>query len=105
MRRTIIEAVSIGRSASGARNEAEDVLVWTEGTVALLEVGGADYSDCVLDRRASVWEEAKLRGIAFRATGNEPGWHLEIMPGESFESTVTATLDGHEYRGFGRALH
>ena len=33
---------------------------------------------CSLDGQASVWEQAKLTGVEFRATGNEPGLHLEI---------------------------
>lgn len=30
----------------------------------------------------NVWHQAKLRGVAFRATGQEPGWLLEITNGE-----------------------
>ena len=29
-----------------------------------------------------VWHQAKLRGVAFRAIGQEPGWLLEITTGE-----------------------
>ena len=29
----------------------------------------------------SVWHKAKLRGVAFRAVGQEPGWLLEITNG------------------------
>ena len=29
-----------------------------------------------------VWEGAKLRGVDFRAVGNEPGWSLEILSGD-----------------------
>ena len=29
-----------------------------------------------------VWHQAKLRGVAFRAVGQEPGWLLEISNGE-----------------------
>ena len=29
----------------------------------------------------SIWHEAKLRGVAFRAVGQEPGWLLEITTG------------------------
>lgn len=28
-----------------------------------------------------VWHQAKLRGVSFRAIGQEPGWLLEIMDG------------------------
>lgn len=30
----------------------------------------------------NVWHQAKLRGVAFRAVGQEPGWLLEISNGE-----------------------
>ena len=30
----------------------------------------------------NVWHAAKLRGVAFRAIGQEPGWLLEIINGE-----------------------
>jgi uncharacterized membrane protein len=30
----------------------------------------------------NVWHKAKLRGVAFRAIGQEPGWLLEITNGE-----------------------
>ncbi len=32
--------------------------------------------------RSNVWHEAKLRGVAFRAIGQEPGWLLEIKNGQ-----------------------
>jgi uncharacterized membrane protein len=31
----------------------------------------------------SVWHKAKLRGVAFRAIGQEPAWQLEIMTGSN----------------------
>lgn len=31
---------------------------------------------------SDVWHAAKLRGVAFRAIGQEPGWLLEITTGE-----------------------
>jgi len=33
--------------------------------------------------RNNVWHAAKLRGVAFRAIGQEPGWLLEIVNGET----------------------
>lgn len=32
--------------------------------------------------KKDVWHAAKLRGVAFRAIGQEPGWLLEIKNGE-----------------------
>ncbi len=69
-------------AASGARYEGDGVTVWTHEREAMLEVDDEDYSPCAMDWQASVWEDAKLRGVAFRAVGNEPGWLLEITNGE-----------------------
>ncbi len=35
-------------------------------------------TNCINDRRSAIWEEAKLRGVDFRAVGNEPGWVMEL---------------------------
>ena len=48
------------------------------------ETGGG-YLDCEHDRRASIWEHAKLNGVNFRAVGNEPGWVLEIREGDRLD--------------------
>lgn len=37
---------------------------------------------CKNNRRAAIWEHAKLNGADFRAVGNEPGWQLLIMAAE-----------------------
>ncbi|HUH36424.1 MAG TPA: YbaY family lipoprotein [Spongiibacteraceae bacterium] len=65
-------------SASGAKYQEGDVVVWTKGDTALLEIDGETYRDCVHNPHKSVWEGARLSGIDFRAVGNEPGWLLEI---------------------------
>lgn len=44
----------------------------------MLEVDGERFSGCQRNPRASIWEHAKLSGVDFRGTGNEPGWVLEI---------------------------
>ena len=33
----------------------------------------------------NVWQAARLRGISFRAIGQEPGWLLEISKGEKID--------------------
>lgn len=68
-------------SASGAQYAADGVVFWTGDDAARLERGEAAWS-CREDRAASIWEDAKLRGVDFRAVGNEPGWVLEIGPRE-----------------------
>jgi len=68
---------------SGARYEAGGVTLWTRGEEADLKIEGELYRACTNNRRAAIWEDAKLRGCDFRAVGNEPGWHMEIMRGEA----------------------
>lgn len=70
------------RSASGAKYEKDGVVVWLKGREALLEVDGKTYANCVENVSKSIWEDAKLRGVDFRAVGNEPGWHLELTRGD-----------------------
>ena len=49
----------------------------------MLEVDGETIRGCTEDRYESIWEDAKLSGVDFRAVGNEPGWVLEIRDSES----------------------
>ncbi len=72
------------RSATGERT----VVTRTRpnGLHLFLPPGITDlHLDCTLDRRASIWEHAKLSGVDFRAQGNEPGWVLEIREGERLD--------------------
>jgi putative lipoprotein len=84
-------------SESGARHEGDGVAFWSQGEGARLTVSGASRP-CRADRRASIWEDAKLRGVDFRAVGNEPGWHLEIGP----EAILLVTDYGAETLRFPR---
>ena len=71
------------RSGSGTRYEEADVVFWSKGEEAMLEVAGRSYRDCRLNPARAPWEDARRRGIDFRAIGNEPGWSLEIRGNES----------------------
>lgn len=64
-------------AASGVKYSDGEVLFWSKGEEALLELGTNKYR-CKNDRKQAIWEAAKLDGYDFRATGNEPGWHLVI---------------------------
>jgi uncharacterized membrane protein len=66
------------RSGSGAQYAADGISVWTKGREAMLEVAGR-VTTCREDRRRSILEDARARGVEFRASGNEPGWVLELM--------------------------
>jgi uncharacterized protein (DUF885 family)/membrane-bound inhibitor of C-type lysozyme len=75
------------RSGSGAKYESDAVLFWNKGDEALLEVNGKSVR-CVVNRRETPFEDAKLRGADFRGLGNEPGWTLELFSdGPSMLST------------------
>jgi membrane-bound inhibitor of C-type lysozyme len=65
-------------AASGARYEDGSVMFWTKADEAMLDRGDQQRLQCVNDRAAAIWEDAKLRGVDFRGRGNEPGWHIEI---------------------------
>ena len=65
-------------SGSGAKYEKDKVIFWSKGEEALLEINNKIYKNCINNRKKAIWESAKLRGMDFRAVGNEPGWNLEI---------------------------
>ncbi|MBU0742066.1 MliC family protein [bacterium] len=66
---------------AGERYGDGEVVYWRRSArEATLEVAGERLRNCVLDPALSKWEDAKLRGVSYRALGNEPGWVLEIGP-------------------------
>jgi putative lipoprotein len=67
-------------SASGARYADAVAVFWTKGSAATLERQGAPAVKCEERRAESLVEDARVRGVNFRAIGNEPGWTLEIGP-------------------------
>jgi uncharacterized membrane protein/membrane-bound inhibitor of C-type lysozyme len=70
------------RSASGARYASDDgTEFWNKGEEAMLLIDGVQLAGCRSDAMAAVWETARVRGVDYRAVGNEPGWHLEIVDG------------------------
>ncbi len=69
-------------SGSGAKYVADGYLFWSKGDSAILGIGDRQYLLCANVPSTAVWQAAALRGIDFRATGNEPGWHLEMEYGE-----------------------
>lgn len=67
-------------SASGARYADSVVVFWTKGSTATLERQGASPVQCEERRADSLREDARARGVVYRALGNEPGWVLEAGP-------------------------
>lgn len=82
----------LARSASGARYaDAAGNEFWTKGATGRLTIDGEPARDCVQARQPSPWNAALLRGMAFRAVGNEPGWYVEVDKGAT--PALRATLD------------
>lgn len=65
-------------SGSGARYSDGKTTFWIKGDEATLETDGKTTLNCRGVAAGTPWEEARLRGVAFRAVGQEPGWVLEI---------------------------
>jgi putative lipoprotein len=66
------------QAASGSKYQEGDAAYWSEGAEATLDIGAMQWRGCHNNRMRAVWEAAKLRGVDFRAIGNEPAWYLEI---------------------------
>ena len=69
-------------SGSSAKYSEGQITYWSKGDEALLEIGDEQHTTCKNNRALAIWEDAKLRGVDFRAIGNEPGWNLEIIKSE-----------------------
>ena len=66
------------RAASGTKYQEGDVVFWSKGDEVTLEAAGVRYTNCRLNHARAPWEDARRRGVEFRAVGNEPGWHMEV---------------------------
>lgn len=66
------------RSASGARFTSGDSLFWDNAGEAAIRLDGRPAETCRANKVRAPWADATLRGVVFRAVGNEPGWTLEI---------------------------
>jgi len=84
-------------SASGARYADSVVVFWTKGGTATLERQGAPPVQCEERRADSLREDARARGILYRALGNEPGWVLEVGPAGSLSWTTNWGQDRFDF--------
>ena len=57
-------------------------VIFTGLIASLLTACGQTSEPHVEETIDDVWHKAKLRGVAFRAIGQEPGWLIEITNGE-----------------------
>jgi len=70
-------------AAAGSRYGNGDITFWTQGNTATLTGRNRSTAHCRLHEAAGAWEDARLRGIDFRAVGETPAWILEIDRGDS----------------------
>jgi len=68
------------RSASGARYEGEGIVFHERGSEARVELTDTVFTGCTRSAATDPWHEARLRGVAARALGQEPGWIAEVDP-------------------------
>ena len=85
-------------SASGAKYTNGKITFWSKGEEALLQTPSQTYRNCTNNRRAAISEHAKLNGVDFRATGNEPGWHLEITQGQNILFVTNYGQDHYTFK-------
>jgi uncharacterized membrane protein len=74
------EAVQLPRSRSGPgeKYSGRNASFSRAGTTAVLQHGQQTHRNCQNNEAAAVWEQARLNGVDFRATGQQPGWSLEL---------------------------
>lgn len=84
-------------SASGARYADSVVVFWTKGGTATLERQGTPPVQCEERRADSLREDARARGVVYRALGNEPGWVLEVGPGNRLNWTTNFGQDRFDF--------
>ena len=65
------------------------------GQTAEIRILGRQLAGCSNDPRAAIWEAAKLRGVSYRALGQEPPWILEIHREEGFMLATGYEGDQH----------
>jgi membrane-bound inhibitor of C-type lysozyme len=84
-------------SASGAKYADAVVTFWTKGSTATLERQGTAPVQCEERRADSLREDARVRGVVYRALGNEPGWVLEIGPGAGIVFVTNFGSETHTF--------
>lgn len=90
-------------SASGAKYADGTVTFWSKGGTATFERKGSPAINCTEARARSLLADAKLRGITYRAQGNEPGWLVEVGPGESLTYLADYGQARHAFAGVTRS--
>lgn len=69
------------QSGSGAKYQGSGYIYWSKGNEAILQGPTGSFLTCQTVPREKSWQAARIRGVDFRALGQEPGWNLEITDG------------------------
>ncbi|MGB3617387.1 MAG: YbaY family lipoprotein [Catalinimonas sp.] len=65
-------------SADRYRAPGENVALTLRSDSARLQLSDRHIGPCLPDPQLTPWADARIRGVAFRAVGQEPGWTMEI---------------------------
>ena len=84
-------------SASGAKYADETITFWTRGNEATFERKGTPPVNCREVRAKSLLADARVRGVTYRGTGNEPGWMVEIGPATRLLFVTNFGEERHEF--------
>jgi uncharacterized membrane protein len=84
-------------SASGAKYSDGSLTFWTKGATATFERQGSAPVNCRESRAESLLADARERGVRYRGSGNEPGWTLEIGPGQRIVYSGEYGQERHEF--------
>lgn len=84
-------------SASGAKYADETITFWTKGNEATFERKGTPPVNCREVRAKSLLADARVRGVTYRGTGNEPGWMAEIGPATRLLFVANFGAERHEF--------
>jgi putative lipoprotein len=87
-------------SASGAKYADETLTFWSKGGEATFERKGTPPVSCREVRAKSLLADARVRGVAYRGTGNEPGWLVEVGPATRLLFVTNFGEERHEFGGF-----
>ena len=69
-----------------------------KANLTILDTGQEVYNHCRNNRAEAIWEDAKFRGVSFRAVGNEPGWQIEITHGAHILYVGDYGITRHEFQ-------
>jgi uncharacterized membrane protein/membrane-bound inhibitor of C-type lysozyme len=85
-RRIVLPPVT---AESGDKYQEGDATFWRRGDKADVEIAGTSYTGCTLNAERSGWDDARLRGIEFRAVGRSPAWSVELDNDTTHELAVS----------------